>query len=42
VQTLEILARLIHPEAFAREPDLSQRMANESSPQHTDAAGLMR
>jgi len=42
VQTLEILARLIHPEAFAHEPDLSQRMANESSPQHADAAGPMR
>ena len=31
VQTLEILARLIHPEAFAREPDAPKRIANDSS-----------
>jgi iron complex transport system substrate-binding protein len=30
VQTLEILARLIHPEAFAREPDAPKRIANDS------------
>jgi iron complex transport system substrate-binding protein len=41
VQTLEILARLIHPEAFAREPDATQRIANDLSP-HATAAGLMQ
>lgn len=32
VETLEILARLIHPEAFARQPDTPHRFANGSPP----------
>jgi iron complex transport system substrate-binding protein len=41
VQTLEILARLIHPEAFAREPDAPKRIANDS-PTHAIANELAR
>jgi hypothetical protein len=29
VQTLELLARLIHPEAFAREPETTPRGASD-------------
>jgi hypothetical protein len=31
VQTLEILARLIHPEAFTRDPDARNISANDSA-----------
>lgn len=41
VQTLELLARLIHPEAFTRDPDAPARIANYSTP-HAIAPGLAR
>ncbi len=40
VQTLEILARLIHPEAFASEPGPQKRIANDSA--HAIATELAR
>jgi len=41
VQTLEILARLIHPEAFASERDAPKRIANDS-PEPAIATELVR